>query len=392
MICRRCIYDDHIPYITFDAEGVCNYCRQAERLDREYPTGEEGRRILEDLAARIREEGRGKPYDVVVGVSGGCDSSYLLYLCKTLGLRPLAAHFDNTWNSAVAVENLQAILRKLDVDLFTHVVDNREFDDLLRSFLLASVPDIDTPSDIGLAATHYLAARRHGIRYIFEGHSFRTEGISPHGWFYMDAKYIETVHRRFGALPLQTFPNLWLGRWLAWTVFHGIKKIRPLYWVDHRKENAKAFLSREFGWQWYGGHHMENRTACFTNNFYLPRKFQIDLRYSEFSALVRSGQMSRGEALDKIREPKPFDPGILEEVKKRLGFSDAAFEEVMNRPPRTFRDYRTYKKTFEQLRPLFWLMYRLDLVPQSFYMKYTRSYDDGPPDKRFGVGRGGAAG
>jgi N-acetyl sugar amidotransferase len=376
VICTRCIYDDHIPYITFDAEGICNYCRQTEQLEEEYATGEKGWRILERLAEQIKQAGKDKPYDVVVGISGGCDSSYMLYLSQKLGLRPLAAHFDNTWNSKTAVENIHNILKVMDIDLYTYVVDNREFCDIFKSFLKASVPDIDTPSDIGLATTHYLAAAKYGIRYIFEGHSFRTEGISPHGWFYMDAKYIETVQNQFGSCKLETFPNLWMCKWLRWTVVNGIKKIRPLYYINYDKEKTKELLSRELGWKWYGGHHMENRTAYFTNNYYLPRKFNIDLRYSEFSALVRSGKMSRSEALEMIRQPKPFDQGILEEVKKRLNLSNEAFTEIMSRSKKTYRDYETYKQTFERMRWLFWTMYKLDLVPKSFYMKYTKTYDD----------------
>jgi N-acetyl sugar amidotransferase len=374
-VCTRCIYDDHIPYIIFDHEGVCNYCRQSEQMEGEYPTGDRGWQILEQLAEKIKSDGKGKPYDVVVGVSGGCDSSYMLHLSQKLGLRPLAAHFDNTWNSKIAVENIHGILKIMGLDLFTHVVDNREFCDIFKSFLKASVPDIDTASDIGLATTHYLAAKKYGIKYIFEGHSFRTEGISPHGWFYMDAKYIETVQNQFGTYKLETFPNLWMSQWLKWTIIDGIKKIRPLYYLDYDKEQTKKFLSDNFGWQWYGGHHMENRTAYFTNNYYLPRKFAIDLRYSEFSALVRSGKMTRTDALKEIKEPKPFDPGILEEVKKRLNLSDDAFEKIMAQPRKTYRDYTTYKQTFERMRWLFWIMYQLDLVPKSFYMKYTRKYN-----------------
>jgi N-acetyl sugar amidotransferase len=377
MICTRCIYDDHIPYITFDGEGVCNYCRQYEQLEVEYPTDERGARILEEMTEKIKRDGKGKPYDVVVGISGGCDSSYMLYRAKEMGLRPLAAHFDNTWNSKIAVENIHNILKVLEIDLYTHVVDNIEFCDILKSFMMASVPDIDTPSDIGLATTHYLAAAKYGIKYIFEGHSFRTEGISPHGWFYMDAKYIETVQKQFGREALNTFPNLWMSRWLKWTIFNGIKKIRPLYYIEYDKEKTKAFLSKELGWQWYGGHHMENRTAYFTNNYYLPKKFNIDLRYSEYSALVRSGKMTRTEALNKIKEPKIFNEDILEEIKKRLGLTNEAFASLMALPRKTYRDYRTYKKTFERMRWLFWAMYRLDLVPKSFYMKYTKQYEDG---------------
>lgn len=387
VVCARCVYHDRIPYISFDEQGVCNYCHQHESLDREYPAGAEGRARLEALARRIAAAGRGKKYDVVVGVSGGTDSSYLIHLAKDLGLRPLAAHFDNTWNSRIAVENIANVLQATETDLFTHVVEAEEFCDLLRAFLLASVPDIDTPSDIGLATTHYLAARKFGIRYIFEGHSFRTEGISPHGWFYMDAKYIETVHRLNGRLPIPSFPNLWISHWLKWTAVDRIKKIRPLYYVDYHKEGAKKLLADRYGWQWYGGHHMENRTAYFTNNYYLPRKFGIDLRYAELSALVRSGQLTRAEAVERVATEKTFDPSILDEVKKRLGFTDDGFEAVMARPRKTYRDYRTYKELFERLRPLFWAMYKLDLVPKSFYLKYTRKYEDSVSPCEHGGGR-----
>lgn len=376
MVCTRCIYDDNIPYITFDTNGVCNYCQQYDQMEKEYPIGEEGQKKLEELAVKIKRSGKGKKYDVVVGVSGGCDSSYMVYLAKELGLRPLAAHYDNTWNSKTAVENIQNVLGKLNVDLFTHVVDNREICDIFKSFMKASVPEVDTASDIGLATTHYLAARKFGIKYIFEGHSFRTEGISPHGWVYMDAKYIQTVQKMYGTYKIKTFPNLWLFRWLKWITLDGIKKIRPLYYVSYDKEKVKKFLTEEFGWKWYGGHHMENRTAYFVNNYWYPKKFNIDLRLPELSALVRVGQMTREEALEKLKEPMPFDESILAEFKKRLNFSDKEFDEIMASPNRTYREFTTYKKTFERLRWLFWILYKADLVPKSFYMKFTRKYDD----------------
>ncbi|MBF0414095.1 MAG: N-acetyl sugar amidotransferase [Desulfamplus sp.] len=377
-ICSRCIYDDErIPYISFDENGVCSYCHQFDNLEKEYPTGEEGMKILKQMAETIKYDGKNNRYDVVIGISGGCDSSYMLYFAKEiLGLRPLAAHFDNTWNSKIAVENISNITKKLDIDLFTHVVDNKEYNDIFKSFFKASVPDIDTPADIGLATTHYLAARKFGIKYIFEGHSFRTEGISPPGWFYMDARYIKTIHNKYGTQKMNTFPNLWLFRWLKWSVINRIKKIRPLYYIDYDKNAVKKFLQDEFGWQWYGGHHMENRTAYFTNNYYLPKKFNIDLRYCEYSAHVRTGSMSREEALEKIKEPKIFDNGILDEIKKRLNFSNSEFDEIMHAPKKLFLDYETYKPLFEKMRFLFWLMYKWELVPKSFYLKYTKKYTD----------------
>lgn len=330
--CLRCVYDNHIPGIYFDDQGICNYCKQYEEMDRDYPTGNEGEQNLVALVKQIKKNGKGKAYDCVVGVSGGCDSSYLLVWAKQIGLRPLAVHFDNTWNSKIAVENIKVMLDHLNIDLYTHVVDNEEYCDLFKSFLKASVPEIDTPADIGLATTHYLAARKYKIKYILEGHSFRTEGISPPGWFYMDGQYINTIQKQFGRVKMKTFPNLNLWRWIKWMAIDGIRKVRPLYYMDYNKEKTKDYLSKNFGWKWYGGHHMENRSAYFTNNYYLPNKFKIDLRYCEYSALIRSGQLTREDARDLISKPKEFDVNILAEVKKRLNFSNEEFEKIMNSP------------------------------------------------------------
>ena len=377
VICSRCIYDNSIPYIHFNENGVCNYCLQFDELDKMYPTGEEGMAYLKQLAAQIKKEQKNKKYDVVVGVSGGTDSSYMMYLAKeVLGLRVLAAHFDNTWNSKIAVENIRCVTEQLGIDLYTHVVDNDEYNDVFHSFLKASVPDIDTPSDLALATVHYMACRKFGIKYIFEGHSFRTEGISPHGWFYMDAKYIASVQKMFGSRALKTLPSLWMSHWLKWIIVDKIKKIRPLYYLDYNKEEVKKFLSAQFGWQYYGGHHMENRTAYFTNNYWLPKKFGYDLRYCEFSALVRSGQWTREEALEAITQEKPFDAGILVEIYKRLGISEEKFIKLMAAPNKSYRDYPTYKKTFERLRWFFYLLVKANLVPLSFYLKYTKSYKE----------------
>lgn len=371
-ICKNCIYDETIPAIFFDAEGICSYCRQYEQMDEEYPTGAEGRKRLDEMVAEIKQSGKGKKYDVVIGVSGGCDSSYMLHLAKReFGLRPLAVHFDNTWNSTIAVENIHKMLAQLDIDLYTHVVGNVEICDLMKSFLKASVPELDTPTDLALAATHYMAAEKYGIKYIWEGHSFRTEGISPIGWFYMDAKYVQTIQKQFGALPVKSLPMMWLRKWFKWMLVDGIKKLRPLYYLDYEKAEVKNFLSQEYGWQWYGGHHMENRSAHFVNNYYLPKKFGIDLRYCEFSALVRSGQISRDEALETIHQPKPFDETILEEYKKRLKLSDEEFDRLMCEKPKSFRDYKTYKETFIRMRPVFYLLYKSNFVTKSFYDKFT---------------------
>lgn len=368
--CTRCVYDQRIPAIEFDDDGVCSYCKQQDELEANYPTGEEGRRRLEALAEEIKRAGKGKKYDCVIGVSGGCDSSYLLHLAKKeLGLRPLAVHFDNTWNSKIAVENIQKMLEKLDIDLYTHVVDNEEFCDISRAFMEASVPELDAPTDVALTTTLYMAAARHKIRYILDGHSFRTEGIGPIGWFYFDGKYVGDIHQRFGKLPMKTYPNLWFMRWMRW-LFMRIKRPRPLYYVDFQKEKIKEFLTDEYGWTWYGGHHLENRFTAFNHQYVLPKKFDRDLRYTELSALVRSGQVSRDAALDILKTPREEPKNIIEEVKKRLGLSDEEFERLMRLPNKTPADYKTYRSLFVLLRPYFWVMMKLEMVPRSFYVKY----------------------
>ncbi len=372
LICTRCIYDETVPNISFDGEGVCNYCRQIDALDAEYPRGREGEARMQKLIDEMKAAGRGKKYDAVIGVSGGCDSSYLVHQMKEVyGLRLLAAHFDNTWNSTIATENIHNVLEKLGVDLFTIVVDNKEYDDIYRSFFKAGVKDLETPTDIALATTLYKAAEKFGIKYMIEGHSFRTEGVAPLGWIYMDGKYIESVHREFGRVPMKSFPNLWLRDQLKWMLFGGIKKIRPLYYMDYDKEDAKKLLTETYGWQWYGGHHLENRFTAFYHSYFLPTRWKIDFRIAGYSAYCRNGWMTREEALRLMDEPPHIESGLVDFVKKRLGFSEEEFERLMTMPKKTYKDYVTYKKTFERMRPFFWVMCKMDLIPKSFYMKYT---------------------
>jgi len=369
--CTRCIFDSSVPNISFDEMGVCNYCKQIDGLNEEYPTGSEGKLRLERMIADIKKAGKGKKYDAIIGVSGGCDSSYLVHQMHAAGLRLLAVHFDNTWNSTIATENIHNLLEKLNIDLFTIVVDNKEYDDIYRSFLQAGVKDIECPTDIGLATTLYKAAEKYGVKYMIEGHSFRTEGVAPLGWVYMDGKYIQSIQKKFGKYKLKTFPNLWLKDFILWMIFGRIKKVRPLYYMDYDKEAAKKLLAEKYGWQWYGGHHLENRFTAFYHSYFLPRRWDIDFRIAGYSAYCRNGWMSRQEALNLMKEPPHIESDLVDFVKKRLGYTDSEFEAVMNLPKKSYHDYKTYKRTFELMRPFFWLMYKLELVPKSFYMKFT---------------------
>ncbi|MBX2990051.1 MAG: N-acetyl sugar amidotransferase [Bacteroidetes bacterium] len=371
-ICTRCIYDETVGGIRFDAEGVCNYCHTIDQLRIEYATGTpEGEKRLQVLIDRMRQDGRNKKYDCVVGVSGGTDSSFMIAKAVEWGLRPLAVHYDNTWNTAIATENIKKVLGKLGVDLYTHVVDNKEADDIIKSFFKASVPDLDCATDIALAETLYRAADTYGVAYILEGHSYIAEGISPLGTLYMDGKYIRSVHKLYGTMPMRTYPNMPFWTFMKWILLKRIKKIRPLWYIGYSKTEARAFLEREFGWQYYGGHHLENRITAFHHSYYNPMKFGIDNRNNSLSASVRAGLLSRDEALMEFAEPPHMEPDLLEYFKKRLGLSDEEFASTMALPAKSYRDYPTYKRTFERLRPLFFLLAKVNLVPMSFYIKYT---------------------
>ena len=369
--CRLCLYDADIPHISFDEEGVCNYCRKDQELRAQFPGGEKGRQDFEKIVDEIKRSGKGKKYDVIVGVSGGADSTYMVHLAHQYGLRVLAVHYDNTWNTTVAQQNIKSCLEKLNIDLWTYVINNKENDDIYKSFLHASTPDFEIPTDIALAAVLNMAAEKYGIQYVFEGHSFRTEGIAPVGWIYMDYKYISGVQKKFGTLPMKTFPDFSFSRQLKWMLFNRIKKIRPLWYLDYNKEDAKKMLSREYGWQWYGGHHLENRITAFYHTYLLPRKFDIDMRALGFSAHMRGGHMTREEGLAEMDRLPAHDPEIMEVVLKRFGYGTEEFEKLMLLPVKSYKDYKTYKPLFERLRPFFYVMAKAELIPWSFYIKYT---------------------
>ena len=370
-ICSRCIYDERVSSISFDDEGVCNYCRQVEFLQKEFGTGQaRGATLFASIVEEIKRAGAGKRYDCVIGVSGGTDSSYMLFLAKSLGLRPLAVHYDNTWNTAIATQNIHKVLKKLDIDLYTHVVNNRESDDIFRSFFQAGVAEIEAATDLALSETMYRAAWKHGVSYVLEGHSFLTEGITPVGRNYFDGKYIKSIHAMYGMRSLRSYPLMTFARFMWWSSVARIRKIRPFWYLNYSKEEARTFLEKEYGWQYYGGHHLENRMTAFYHGIYLPEKFGTDLRNNTLSALARNGQMSREDAWHEYNTPPRVEDELLSYFKKRLELTDQEYESKMAEAPRAWFEFPTYKKRFERLRPLFRILAMANLVPMSFYLKY----------------------
>jgi N-acetyl sugar amidotransferase len=342
--------DTSDPLIEFDGEGICRYCRVYERnLQLHVHTGDEGRRRLEEIAAAIRKAGEGKDYDCVIGVSGGVDSTFTAYAVRQWGLRPLAVHLDNGWDSEIAVSNINKALTALKIDLHTHVIDWEEFRDLQLAFLKASTPDSEIPTDHAIVALMYRTAWRIGVRYVITGYNYRTESHLSPAWSqgYYDWRYIKSVHRRFGRLPLKTFPYLtW---WSYRRSLRNLTTVDILNYLDYRKGEAIGVLEKELGWRYYGGKHYESIYTRFYQGYLLPRKFGYDKRRAHLSSLICAGETTRQAALAELeQEPYPADLQAEDKVyvSKKLGLTDAEFEAIIALPKRTFWDYPSYGRLY----------------------------------------------
>ncbi len=377
IICTRCIYDQSVESISFDEKGVCNYCNQISELSESYGTGKKkGEEAFNHILNEIRVSGEGKEYDCVIGVSGGTDSSYLIHLAvKEWNLRPLAVHYDNTWNAAISTINISTILKKLNVDLHTHVVNNKEADDIFKSFFLAGVPEIEASTDLGYAYTLRKAAKKYGIKYILEGHSFIEEGITPLGKNYFDGGYIKSIHKLYGTMKIKSYPLMTFWRFVGSIVLDRVKFIRPLWYISYSKSDAQKLLEENYGWKYYGGHHLENRMSAFLHSVYSPRKFKRDFRNNTLSAMVRNGYLSREEALKEYNSEPFIEPGLEEYFRKRMGLSYEGYEEIINAKGKYWHEFYTYKKRFELLKPMFYIFLKLKLIPESFYKKYCFSME-----------------
>jgi N-acetyl sugar amidotransferase len=355
--CVRCIMNVEVdPELSFDPEGLCHHCQRYDRLvGARVLRGAAGRDALERHGAAIRRRGAGRDYDCIVGVSGGVDSTYVAYLVKKLGLRPLAVHLDNGWNSELAVGNIERTLKVLSIELLTHVIDWEEFRDLQIAFLRASTPDGEIPSDHAINALLWRTAVKVGAPYIISGMNFATEALSVPHWAYghSDWRYIKDVHRQFGRIPLRTYPHYTLAH-LAWmNAVRGVRTISILNYVDYDKAAAMAVLRQELGWREYGGKHHESIYTRFFQGYILPRKFGIDKRYGHLSDMVNARQITREQALIEITAP-PYPVADqardLEYVVRKLGLTETEFDEIMRLPIRSFRDYRNSYSTVQFLR------------------------------------------
>ncbi len=343
--CVRCVMDSSDPIITFDAIGQCNHCTSwFARMTEEVPDTAKAAGELQRIVERIQAEGRRQEYDCVAGVSGGVDSTYIIYQLRRLGLRPLAVHFDNGWNSELAVANIKSVLDRLGVDLHTEVVDWEEFRGLQLAFLKASVPNSEIPTDHAITATLVTTAEKIGTRFVINGSNVMTEGILPIAWVYYshDLHHLMAIHRRFGTGPLRTYPQLSLRSFASRIASGRYRMVNLLNYLDYNRAEAMRILTKEADWRDYGGKHFESIYTRWYQGYYLIAKFGFDKRKAHLSALVCAQQIPREEALDELSR-SPYEGHDLDAdtdfVVRKLGISHAYLAELIAAPNRKHTDY-----------------------------------------------------
>jgi N-acetyl sugar amidotransferase len=353
-ICTRCVMDTTDPDIEFDQTGVCNHCRAVEERRKQYPYNLDAKakeKELAKLVLQIKKHGKNKKYDCILGVSGGVDSTFAAYQIKKLGLNPLAIHLDNGWNTEMAVHNIEKVCKKLEIDLFTYVIDWEEFRDIQLSFLKASTPDSEIPTDFAITAISYKMAAKHRIKYIITGDNYNTESILPFAWSHghRDWKYVKNIQRRFGSKPFKTFPRAGYFKLFYYVFVKRIKTVWLLDFIDYKKADAMKVLIDELNWQPYKGKHHESIYTKFFQAYILPEKFGFDKRKAHLSSLICAGEITREEALKELAEE--LYPGLqLEEDKEyaamKLGITPGEFESIMKMPPKRFWDYPSYENSW----------------------------------------------
>ncbi len=355
-ICSNCVMDTTDSKIAFDESGVCDHCIGFKRdvLPNWHPN-EQGKSIFQQQAERIRAAGAGKPFDCIMGMSGGMDSSYLLHLVVTeFQLRPLVFHVDGGWNTDIAVSNIQSLIQGLGLDLYTEVINWEEMKDLQLAFFKSGVPHLDIPQDHAFVATLYHFANKHGIKYILNGGNYATECVrNPLEWLYYgtDMAQIRDIHGRFGTRALKTYP-------FSSILFHkfylrylkGVQVVKPLNCLPYTKALAADVLANAYGWRPYPQKHFESRFTRFYEGYWLPTRFGYDTRRVQYSSLILTGQMTRSEALQKLASPA-YDPATIDEdfeyVASKLGISAAELRQYHTMPLKTYRDYANQEWLFD---------------------------------------------
>jgi N-acetyl sugar amidotransferase len=354
-ICINCVMDTTDSKITFDERGVCDHCNDFYRnVLPNWHTDERGRAELGSIVEQIKRNGKGKDFDCLLGISGGVDSSYMLHIAVTeFGLRPLVFHVDGGWNSEVAVNNIEVMIDKLGLDLYTEVIDWEEMRDFQLAFFKAGVPHIDIPQDHAFIAVLYNFAYKYKIGYILNGGNISTECVrNPMEWLYYgtDMAQLKDIHRRFGTIPLKNYPfSSILRHKLYLRYIKRIKVIKPLNYFPYVKRDALKMLSETYGWKEYPQKHFESRFTKFYEGYWLPVKFGYDTRKVQYSSLILTGQMSREEALERLRVPA-YDPETIADefkyIATKLNITEEELRSYLQAPNKTYKDYKNRESLF----------------------------------------------
>jgi N-acetyl sugar amidotransferase len=371
--CTFCVMDTSDPEIMFDEGGRCNHCRDFEKLvGTTWFPNEEGAKRLVDLVKRVRDEGRDKEYDCVLGLSGGIDSSYLALKAHEWGLRPLVVHIDGGWNSELAVQNIERIVKHCGYDLHTHVVNWDDMRELQLSYLRAAVSNQDVPQDHAFFAGLYHFATENKIRYVLNGGNVATEGIFPSAWHgaAMDALNLRAIHKKFGAKQLVDYPIISFSRYYFWyPMIKRMTPIRPLNLMNYSKATAVAELEA-VGWRSYPRKHGESLFTKFFQNYYLPTRFGYDKRRPHFSSLIASGQTTREQALGALLEPLYDEDELRRDTEylcRKLRISDAEFTGFMTVQTRNYKEFRNWDSRYKEMK-------RLQSLVQNFTRRELSAY------------------
>ena len=360
-ICKRCVMDTSDADIEFDALGICNHCKDFEKiLIKPRYSKKESESRLNSILEQVKSKGKKSEFDCLVGISGGVDSCYTAYLCKKWGLKPLLLHMDNGWNSEIAVKNVKNIVQNLGLDYQSYVLDWNEFREIQLAFLKSSIVDLEMPTDIAIAASLYKTASKYGIKYIISGGNYSGEGILPLSWGYhvlKDEKLYRSIVKKYSKMKLKKVPLVGLRGEIYYKFIKGIKTIYPLNFVEYNKDKAREFLKIELGWQDYGGKHHESKITAFWQSFAMPTKYNMDYRRATYSSQIVSGQLNREKALENLRT-LPYNEEMVRQDKKyiakKYGISHSEFEKYLSMPPKTYRDFPNNKNVIE----LFYALYR----------------------------------